>query len=72
VGKGKEYGRKQEDDYIANHYHSPSDEFNPKWTFEGGMQDMDLLFMIGKRLAFETSWPKWKPGSEFKSIRERN
>jgi Zn-dependent M28 family amino/carboxypeptidase len=72
VGKGKEYGRKQEDDYIANHYHSPSDEFNPKWTFEGGMQDLDLLFMIGKRLAFETSWPKWKPGSEFKSIRERN
>jgi len=72
VGKGKDYGRKQEDDYIAHHYHSPSDEFNPKWTFEGGMQDMDLLFMIGKRLAFETSWPKWKPGSEFKSIRERN
>jgi Zn-dependent M28 family amino/carboxypeptidase len=72
VGKGKDYGRKQEDDYIANHYHSPSDEFNQKWTFEGGIQDMDLLFMIGKRLAFETSWPKWKPGSEFKSIRERN
>ena len=72
VGKGKDYGRKQEDDYIAKHYHSPSDEFNSTWTFEGGMQDMDLLFMIGKRLAFETSWPKWKPGSEFKSIREKN
>jgi Zn-dependent M28 family amino/carboxypeptidase len=72
VGKGKDYGRKQEDDYIAHHYHSPSDEFHTTWTFEGGIQDMDLLFMVGKRLSFETSWPKWKQGSEFKSIRERN
>lgn len=71
VGKGKEYGRKQEDDYVANHYHSQSDEYDSAWTFEGGMQDMELLFMIGKRLAFETTWPAWKPGSEFKSIRDR-
>ena len=71
VGKGKEYGKKKTEDYISNHYHTPSDEYNPNWTFEGGLQDMDLLFMIGKRLAFETSWPAWKPGSEFKAIRER-
>jgi Zn-dependent M28 family amino/carboxypeptidase len=71
VGKGKDYGKKQEDDYIAHHYHTPSDEFNPAWTFEGGIQDMELLFMIGKRLAFETSWPAWKPGSEFKAMREQ-
>ncbi len=71
VGKGKDYGKKLQDDYTTNHYHSRSDEFNPNWTFEGGMQDMELLFMIGKKLAFETSWPAWKPGSEFKAIRER-
>ncbi len=71
VGKGKDYGRKLEDDYVSNHYHSRADEYNPAWTFEGGIQDMELLFMIGKKLAFETSWPAWKPGSEFKAIRER-
>jgi len=71
TGKGKEYGQKLEDDYNNNHYHRPSDEYNPNWTFEGGIQDMDLLFMIGKKLASETSWPKWKPGSEFKAIREK-
>jgi hypothetical protein len=32
---------------------------------------MELLFMIGKRLAFETTWPAWKAGSEFKAIREK-
>jgi Zn-dependent M28 family amino/carboxypeptidase len=71
IGKGKEYGRKQEDDYVAHHYHSQSDNYDSTWTFEGGMQDMELLFMIGKRLAFETTWPAWKPGSEFKAIREK-
>ncbi len=71
VGKGKEYGLKQEEDYVAHHYHSQSDEYDSTWTFEGGMQDMELLFMIGKRLAFETTWPAWKPGSEFKAIREK-
>jgi Zn-dependent M28 family amino/carboxypeptidase len=71
VRKGKDYGKKLEEDYIQNHYHGRSDEYNPKWTFEGGMQDMELLFLIGKRLAFETTWPAWKAGSEFKTIREK-
>jgi Zn-dependent M28 family amino/carboxypeptidase len=71
TGKGQDYGKKLEDDYVAHHYHSTSDEYNPQWTFEGGIQEMDLLFQIGKKLAFETSWPAWKPGSEFKAIRER-
>jgi hypothetical protein len=33
---------------------------------------MDLLFLIGKHLAGETKWPAWKPGSEFKAIREKS
>jgi Zn-dependent M28 family amino/carboxypeptidase len=71
VGKGKDYGRREQEDYVSNHYHSRSDEYNPAWTFEGGIQDMDLLFEIGKKLAFESNWPAWKAGSEFKAIRER-
>jgi len=70
VGKGKDYGRQEEKDYITNHYHARSDEYNPNWTFDGGIQDMELLFLIGKKLAFESSWPAWKAGSEFKAIRE--
>jgi Zn-dependent M28 family amino/carboxypeptidase len=70
VGKGKEYGRRAEEAYNANHYHQPSDEYDSTWTFDGGMQDMDLLFLIGKKLSAETRWPEWKPGSEFKAVRE--
>jgi Zn-dependent M28 family amino/carboxypeptidase len=71
IGKGKEYGKKLEDDYTANRYHRPADEFDPKWTFDGGMQDMQVLFLVGKKLANETTWPQWKAGSEFKAIRDK-
>ena len=71
AGKGKEYGKKMQQDYVSNQYHAPSDQYNPNWTFEGGIKDMELLFMIGKKLAFETSFPAWKKGSEFKAMREK-
>ncbi len=70
-GKGKEYGRQLEDEYTKNNYHQPSDEYDAKtWTAEGAVNDMKILFRVGKRLAFSDTWPKWKPGSEFKAIRE--
>jgi len=70
VGKGKEYGKKLEDDYTANRYHQPADQYDPSWTFDGGIEDMQLLFNIGNKLANETTWPKWKDGSEFKATRD--
>lgn len=69
---GKAFGRKLEEDYTANHYHQPSDEYDSSWTFAGGLQDMDLLYRVGEKLASGSSWPAWKPGSEFKIIREKS
>lgn len=40
-----------------------------KWTFDGGIEDVKLLFQVGKRLAFEEKMPQWKVGSEFKAKR---
>lgn len=72
-GKGKEYGQKQQDEYTKNHYHRPSDEYNSgTWTMAGGIEDLKLLFQVGKRLSYETKMPEWKDGSEFKTIRERS
>ena len=72
VGKGKDFGKQLQDDYTAHRYHRPADEFNPEWTFEGGIQDLQLLYLVGKKLANETTFPKWKDGSEFKAIREKS
>jgi Zn-dependent M28 family amino/carboxypeptidase len=70
-GKGKEYGQKLKDEFVSKNYHRPSDEFHPgAWKMEGAVHDLNLLFKVGKRLAFEKRWPAWKAGSEFKAIRE--
>ena len=71
IGKGKEYGKKLQDEYTAKNYHQPSDEYDAAtWTAEGAIKDLKLLFKVGKRIAFEEQWPQWKKGSEFKAIRE--
>jgi len=72
IGKGKEYGQKIEDDYTAHNYHQPSDNYNAAtWTMEGAISDLQLLFLVGKRIASEGKWPAWKPSSEFKAIRDK-
>lgn len=71
VGKGKEFGEQLKVTYTQKYYHQPSDEFDTtRMNFEGGVEDLKLLFQVGKKLAFEETWPQWKQGSEFKGIRE--
>jgi len=73
VSKGKEYGKQKHDEYTAQHYHQPSDEYDAKtWDLSGGLQDVGLVYLIGKKLAFGNSWPLWKAGSEFKAIRDQS
>jgi len=72
VGRDKVYGQALKDEYNSKHYHQPSDEYDSTWSFDGGLQDLQLLFQVGKHLAFSDVWPKWKTGSEFKAIREKS
>lgn len=57
--------------YTSKYYHQPSDQFyEDQLNYDGAVEDMKLLFTVGKRLAFEENWPGWKAGSEFKAIRD--
>lgn len=70
VEKGKEYGEQLDSEYRDKYYHKPADEYDPnRWDLEGGIDDLKLLFLVGKRISMETTWPQWKEGSEFKAIR---
>ena len=71
VGKDKVEGQRREDDYNAKHYHQPSDNYQSDWTMEGAVNDLKLLFSVGKRVAFGDKWPQWKSTSEFKAIRDK-
>jgi Zn-dependent M28 family amino/carboxypeptidase len=71
VEKGAEYGKQLQADYVAKHYHKPSDEFSPElWKTDGAIDDLKLLFNVGKRISMEQTWPQWKASSEFKPIRD--
>jgi Zn-dependent M28 family amino/carboxypeptidase len=71
IGKGKEAGQKLRDEYTARIYHRPSDEVDPlTWKLEGAARDLQILYDVGKQLAFESRWPQWKKESEFRAIRE--
>ncbi len=71
-GKESDYGKKQEQEYTSQHYHRPSDEYDPRtWTLEGAMADLQIMYEIGKKLAAEDKMVQWKPGSEFKKLREK-
>jgi Zn-dependent M28 family amino/carboxypeptidase len=70
--QGPEYGRTWLDDYVANRYHQPSDEYDPGWDVAGTLQDLAVYFDVGLTLANESSWPNWREGSEFRAIRDRS
>lgn len=73
IGQEKGYGKKLEDDYTEKRYHAPSDEYDAAvWKLDGAIDDLQLMFRIGRRIAFGEKWPEWKTGSEFKAIRDKN
>jgi Zn-dependent M28 family amino/carboxypeptidase len=70
IGKPPEYGKQKRDEFVAKHYHQPSDEVDPTWDLSGAVQDVQLLFEVGYQVANGDKFPEWKPGSEFKSKRD--
>jgi hypothetical protein len=56
--------------YTAENYHKPSDEVGEEWNLEGAVEDLELLFEMGSRLANGSDWPEWSATSEFRAKRE--
>jgi Zn-dependent M28 family amino/carboxypeptidase len=70
IGKPPEYGKQKRDEFVAKHYHQPSDEVDPTWDLSGAVQDVQLLFEVGYEVANGDKFPEWKAGSEFKTKRD--
>ena len=69
---GPEWGLQKNTDYISHRYHKPSDEFDPDWDLSGAIQDLELYFDVGLMLAMEQGFPNWRPGNEFRAIRDQS
>ena len=70
VGKAPEYGQQKRDQYTADDYHKPSDEVKPDWDLTGAVDDAQLMFQVGYRVSQRAAFPEWKPGAEFKALRD--
>jgi len=72
VNGGTERGNALIEDYVANRYHQPADEFDASWDFSGMVEDAQLLHAVGYRLANSSEWPNWSEDSEFRAVRDRS
>lgn len=70
IGKPEGYGERKREEYVTNDYHKPSDEIKADWDLTGAVEDFRLLFRVGHRVAMEPTWPEWKRGTEFRTVRE--
>ncbi|MEN3038032.1 MAG: M28 family metallopeptidase [Candidatus Kryptonium sp.] len=71
INKPEDYGKKVVEEYIAKHYHQPSDEYKDSWVLDGAVEDAKLVFLTAYYLANADKKPEWKPDSEFRLIREQ-
>ena len=70
IGKPQNYGQQKRDEYTNRDYHKVSDEVKPDWDLSGAIEDAQLLFQVGYRVANTEKFPEWKAGTEFKALRE--
>jgi Zn-dependent M28 family amino/carboxypeptidase len=70
VDGGLAAGKAAEDEYVANHYHQPSDEWQASWPFTGMARDLQILYTLGNDLANSDTWPNWSKDSEFRAARD--
>ena len=70
IGEPAGFGQQKFDEYVAQHYHQPSDDVDPAWNLAGAMEDTAMLFEIGYRLAAGEDYPQWHVGGEFKPKRD--
>lgn len=72
VDGGRAAGDQWIADYIANCYHQTCDAWDPNWDLRGAAEDIEVFRIIIEDLANSSRWPRWRPGSEFRALREES
>jgi Zn-dependent M28 family amino/carboxypeptidase len=70
-GRPQGWGREQSEAWEAAHYHQPSDDLTDEWDFSGAVEDAQLLFYLGVKVANAPLPPVWRPGDEFEAARRK-
>jgi Zn-dependent M28 family amino/carboxypeptidase len=68
--RGRAYGQAQLADYTEHRYHQASDNYDPAWDLRGVVKDLQALYGVGDALVGSREWPNYRPGTEFRAIRD--
>jgi Zn-dependent M28 family amino/carboxypeptidase len=71
AGHGREWGKRQEEEYTAQRYHRPSDEYQPDMDFRGNAKMARFGFILGWE-ASSSSPIQWQADDEFEAARKRS
>jgi Zn-dependent M28 family amino/carboxypeptidase len=66
------WGHGQYEDYVAHHYHQPSDEYRADWDFRGNAKLARFGFVLGWLASEQPKPVEWNPGDEFEAARKKN
>jgi Zn-dependent M28 family amino/carboxypeptidase len=69
-GHDEAWGRAQSDDYVAHHYHQPSDEYQADWDFRGNAKMARFGFVLGWLASAQARPVEWQAGDEFEAARK--
>jgi Zn-dependent M28 family amino/carboxypeptidase len=69
-GHTPEWGHQQSEDYVAHHYHQPSDEYQANWDFSGNAKMARFGFVLGWLASDQPKSVQWLPGDEFEVARK--
>ena len=72
IGKPEGWGIEMRRKYTQEDYHKPSDVIKAYWDLSGAVEDCRLYFLVGYKVANDSSTPEWKPNAEFKAAREKS
>ena len=54
---------------MRTYYHNLEDEWRADYDFTAAVQNLDLLYKLGREIADGSAWPRWKATAEFGPIR---
>jgi Zn-dependent M28 family amino/carboxypeptidase len=68
-GHDEGWGRAQSEDYVAHHYHQPSDEYRADWDFRGNAKLARFGVVLGWLASGQAKPVEWLAGDEFEKAR---
>jgi len=71
IGKPVGWGKEKIEAWESTHYHQPSDVIRDDWDLTGAVEDAQLAFYLGVKVANAERMPKWSPGDEFEATRKK-